>query len=75
MSSEKTYRKNSPRLSIKFIDAETNNQLFEIPNKTWMEVGEFFSDKYVNDVIKGAIKQNNLPSNVIVMVAGVFSLK
>jgi len=66
---EKVYKKNSPRLSVKFIDAKTKNKLFEIYDRNWMNIGELFTDQYVNDLIKQTIKKENmLPENVEVSV-------
>lgn len=70
----KKYKKNTPRLSIKFIDAKSNELLFEIDDKTWMNVGEIFADGYVDQLIKQTIKENNLPENIIVLAIGNFNL-
>lgn len=71
----KKYVKNTHRLSIKFIDSKTNDLLFEVKNQLWMNVGEFFTDTYVDQIIKQSINENNLPSDVIVLLATNFTLK
>jgi len=71
---EKKYKKNTPRLSVKFIDGKTNELLFQIDDKTWMNIGEMFADGYIDELIKQTIKKENLPDNVIVLAVGNFNL-
>jgi hypothetical protein len=72
---DKKYLKNSHRLNLKFIDGDTNELLFEIKNQSWMEIGNFFTDHYVDDVLKNSFSVDKLPENVIVMVAENFKLR
>lgn len=72
---KKSYRKDNHRLSIKFIDANTNNQLFEIEDKAFTELGDFYSDVHVDRLIKQVIDENNLPDNVLVLTIGDFKLR
>lgn len=67
------YTKNNHRLNIKFIDGNTNELLFEVNDKSWMEVGEFFTDHYVDQLIKRTFG-DNLPENVIVLVNAQYNL-
>lgn len=69
------YKKESPRLTVKFFDGDTNEQLFEIKNRTWMDVGELFADHYVTELINNTIRKNDLPDNVIVLVSGMYELQ
>lgn len=63
------YAKETPKLTVKIIDGETNEVLFEIPNRNPLNVGELFSDVYVSEIIK----KNNLNPNIIrVLVIGDF---
>jgi hypothetical protein len=68
------YKKDTPRLAVKFFDGETNTQLFEIKNRTWMDVGELFADHHVSELISRTIKEEDLPDNVIVLVSGMYDL-
>ena len=68
------YLKSTPRLSVKFFDGETNEQLFEIKDRNWMNVGELFTDHYVSELINQTISENDLPDNVIVLVSGEYKL-
>ena len=67
------YTKDNHRLNIKFINAETNELLFEVKDKSWMEVGDFFTDHYVDQLIKRTC-QNNLPKSVIVLLNKQYNL-
>lgn len=63
------YAKETPKLTVKIIDGETNEVLFEIPNRNPLNVGELFSDVYISEIIK----KNNLNPNIIrVLVIGDF---
>lgn len=68
------YKKETPRLSVKFFDADTNEQLFEIKNRTWNDVGEMFTDHNVDLLVKQVISEQNLPQTVIVLVSGEYNL-
>ena len=70
----KRYAKESPRLSVKFFDGDTKEQLFEIKDRNWMNIGEMFADHHVDLLIKQTIKEENLPSNVIVVASGDYFL-
>ena len=69
------YLKDSPRLTVKFFDGGTNEQLFEIKDRSWMNVGELFADHYVTQLVAQTIREENLPENVIVIVSGEYHLK
>lgn len=64
--------KDSPRLSVKYVDADTEETIFEVNNRNWMNVGELLADHYVNEILK----QNKieLPQNLMVLVVGEYSL-
>lgn len=68
------YLKDSPRLTVKFYDGDSKEELFEIKDRNWMNVGELFADHYVTELIQQTISQQNLPKNVIVLVTGEYSL-
>lgn len=68
------YVKDTPRLEVKFIDPATNDLLFEIKGRDWMNVGELFADHHVNELMEQTIKKNNLPDNVTVLVVGNYNL-
>jgi hypothetical protein len=69
------YLKNTPRLSVKFFNGDTNEQLFEIKNRSWMDVGELFADHHVTELLRQTYPDHQLPSNVIVLVSGEYELQ
>lgn len=69
------YTKETPRLTVKFFDGDTQEKLFEISNRTWMDVGEMFTDNNVTELMKQTIQEENLPENVIVLVSGEYLLQ
>ena len=68
------YVKQSPRLTVKFINGKTNELLFSIEDRSWMDIGELFSDHYVDEILKQQYKGKKLPEQVIVLVAGNYFL-
>lgn len=66
------YKKNSHRLEVKFIDPQTNDLLFDVKDRSWMDIGEFFTDHYVNDLVKRTLG-DKAPENVLVLVTAVYS--
>ncbi len=67
------YLKKNPRLAVKFFDGDTKEQLFEINDRNWMNVGELFADHYVTELVKQTGKKI-LPQNVVVIVSGEYDL-
>lgn len=65
------YKKETPRLSVKYIDSDTEETVFEVNDRSWMNVGELLSDTYVTEVLK----QSNVkkPQNLMVLVVGEYS--
>ncbi len=68
------YTKETPRLIIKFIDSDTDKVLFEIKDRSWMNVGEFFADHTVTLLIEQEFKNKKLPQNVLVLAVGEYHL-
>jgi hypothetical protein len=64
------YINKTSRLSVKFFNADTNEQLFEISNRNWMDVGEMFAAHNVSELINQTIEEQNLPDTVIVLTSG-----
>lgn len=67
------YKKDHPRLTVKFLDPNDNSLLFEVNDRDHMNVGEMFSDTYVSALINQSIDMNDLPENVTVLVVGNFT--
>jgi hypothetical protein len=69
------YTKNTPRLAVKFINADTEEVLFEVHDRSWMNVGELLSDFYVDNLMKTELKNKKLPKNLLVLVVSEFKLE
>lgn len=67
------YTKDTPRLTVKYVDADTEETIFEVKDRNWMNVGELLSDYYVTEVIKQNIK-GEIPDNLLVLVVGEYTL-
>lgn len=68
------YTKQSPRLTVKFIDSDTDTILFEVNDRTWMNVGEILTDNAIDSIMKNEWKNKTLPNNIMVLVVGEFQL-
>ena len=68
------YTKKNPRLIIKFINNDTDEILFEIKDRTWMNVGELLHNVAVDNIMKHEFK-DNYPKNLMVLVVAEYELK
>lgn len=68
------YSKETPRVNVKFINADTNAELFEIKDRSWLNVGELFSDSVTNSIIMNELKGKKLPKNIMVLAVGEYTL-
>ena len=68
------YTKKNPRLIIKFINNDTDEILFEIKDRTWMNVGELLNNIAVDNIMKHEFK-DNYPKNLMVLVVAEYKLK
>jgi hypothetical protein len=68
------YIKKTPRITVKFIDADTEEILFEIKDKTWMDVGQNFSDFNVSSILTQELKNKSIPKNILIIAVGEFKL-
>lgn len=66
------YTKNTPRLTVKFINSDNDETLIEIHDRTWMNVGEVLTDYYVSELIKKELK-NNAPKNLLVLIVAEYT--
>ena len=69
------YSKTTPRLTIKFVDNDTNKVLFEVNDRTWMNIGEILSDGAISSVMANEWKNKPLPENLMVIVVGEYELQ
>jgi hypothetical protein len=69
------YTKETPRLTVKFIDSDTDTILFEVKDRTWMNIGEILSDGAIDSIMKNEWKNKKMPTNLMVLVVSEFQLK
>ena len=71
------YVKDTPRITVKFIDANTEQQLFEIKDRNWMNVGEIFTDHIATTLIEQELKSRKIkpPKKLLVLAVGEFDLE
>lgn len=67
------YIKDHARLTVKYINADTEEVLFEVPNRNHTNVGELLSDYYVTELMKQNL-EGVVPENLLVLVVGEYSL-
>lgn len=63
------YVAKNPRITVKFIDADTERVLFEYSDKTWMEIGELFTAHFATELSKREKKE---PKNLMVLAVQEF---
>jgi hypothetical protein len=68
------YTKASPRLTVKFIDSDSDEVLFEVTNRTWMDVGQILNDNAIDSIMKTEWKNKKMPNNLMVLVVGEYGL-
>ena len=68
------YKKTTPRLTTKFVNGDTDEILFEVKDRTWMNVGEILTDNAIDSIMKNEWKNKKLPKNLMVLVIGEFEL-
>jgi hypothetical protein len=63
------YKKETSRITVKFIDANTEETLFEVPDRNHMNLGDIFSDSYCDILLQRELKAKNikLPKRVLVL--------
>ena len=69
------YQKDSPRIPIQIIDADTEEVIYEINDRTWMTVGECLTDYFVENLFKNELKDKKRPVNLMVLPVANFRLR
>lgn len=69
------YEKQTPRLTVKFVDSDTNKILFELKDRTWMNVGDLLNDGAVSSIMTNEWNNKKVPTNLMVLVVGEYELK
>ena len=61
------YRVESPRIPVQFINAKTEDVLFEIKDRNWMNLGELMTAHYAGTLVETEMKGKNEPDEVLVI--------
>jgi hypothetical protein len=69
------YVKDTPRLTVKFIDADTERVVLELKDRTWMTVGELLTDYTVDAIVKSELRDKKLPERLLVLVVSEYTLQ
>lgn len=69
------YTKATSRLIVKFVDSDTEEILFEVKDRSWMNVGELLTDGAISSIMTNEWRDKPLPENLMVLVVGEFELQ
>jgi len=69
------YSKKSPRLTVQFVDSDTEEILLEVKDRSWMNVGDFLTDGAINSIMASEYGDKPVPENLMVLVVGEFKLQ
>lgn len=67
------YIKDRGRLTVKYVNADTEDILFEVPNRNYSNIGELMTDHYVTELMKQNV-DGVVPENLLVIVVGEYTL-
>lgn len=68
------YVKDTPRITVKFVDADTEETILEYKDRTWMNVGDLFSDFHVNQLMETDLPKNKIrPENLLILAVAEYS--
>ena len=63
------YVKDTPRVKVSIYNSDTEELLIEITDKTWMNVGEMFSDYYITNILKNELGIDLSPQKILVIAS------
>jgi len=66
------YKKETSRIAVKFIDADTEELLFEVKDRNHTNLGELFTDYVVSSLAEREIKNGVEPDEIMVISVGIF---
>jgi hypothetical protein len=71
------YVKDTPRIVVKFINADTEQELFEIKDRSWMNIGEIFTNHIVTELAEQELKNRKItpPKKLMVLAVGEYELE
>lgn len=62
------YIKDNPRLKVQFFNSDNDALLFEIHDRTWMNIGEILTTHYVSKLMNNELKGMVMPENLLILV-------
>lgn len=68
------YVKDTPRITVKFINSDTDAIICEVKDRNWLSVGELFPSTTVTGIIKQEFKNKRLPKNILVIAVSEYTL-
>lgn len=68
------YIKETSRLKVKFIDADTEKTILELNDRTWMNMNELYSDSVFTSIMEHELKNKEIPKNILLIAVGEFKL-
>jgi len=68
------YVRESSRINIQIIDSDTEETLFNIENRNFLNVGEMFTERVLNSIIETSSVNVN-SDEIMVVAVGVFKKK
>ena len=72
---ELSYTKGQPpRLTLQIYDVETEEVILTIDDLNWMNVGQMFTDYYVDQLMKQKFGADSLPKSILVSVDATYNL-
>jgi hypothetical protein len=66
------YKKETSRITVKFIDNDTEELLFEVNDRNHTNIGELFTDYVVSSLAEREIKKGIEPDEIMVISVGIF---
>ena len=69
------YVKENARISVQFIDSDTDEVLLEIKNRNHLDIGEIFPSSTVDGIVQRELKdRKKLPKNIMVIAISEYKL-
>jgi hypothetical protein len=70
------YAKDTPRITVKFINADTEEVIFEITDRSCMTVGELFINGIATSLMQQEFKNKKkpMPKNIMILAVGEYKL-
>lgn len=68
------YSKDNPRITVRFIDSKTEEELFSV-EKNWTNIGEIYTSHFLSSLLQLHFKDmKKTPEKIMVMIAEEFTL-